>query len=118
MFANPDKKRPLPTVAHNYSFWADLIFAPKSREVGMLLIVEGTSRWCWCHPFRNKTAGHIARITEKFINFIKEKITCLTTDAGNEWQGIPPLTEKYGFVWERKNVALTGHGAMARLDRQ
>ena len=39
------------------------------------------------------------------------------TDAGNEWAGIPPLTEKYGFVWKRKNVALTGHGAMARLDR-
>ena len=40
------KKRPLPTAAHNYSFWADLIFAPKSREKGMLLIVEGTSKWC------------------------------------------------------------------------
>ena len=83
----------------------------------MLLIVEGTSRWCWCHPFFNKSSFQIARIIEKFINFIKEKITCLTTDAGNEWQGIPPLTEKYGFVWKRKNVALTGHGAMARLDR-
>ena len=32
-------------------------------------------------------------------------------------QGIPPLTEKYGFVWKRKNVTLTGHGDMARLDR-
>ena len=39
------------------------------------------------------------------------------TDAGKEWQGIPELTEKYGFVWKRKNVTLTGHGAMARLDR-
>ena len=72
--------------------------------------------WC-CVILSEQTAGHIAGIIEKFINFIKEKITCLTTDAGNEWQGIPPLTEKYGFVWKRKNVALTGHGAMARLDR-
>ena len=49
--AKPLKRRPFPTIAHNYTFWADLIFAPKSRERGMLLIVEGTSRWCWCWPF-------------------------------------------------------------------
>ena len=49
------------------------------------LIVEGTSRWCWCHPFFTKSSFQIARIIEKFINFIKEKITCLTTDADNEW---------------------------------
>ena len=30
---------------------------------------------------------------------------------------IPPLTEEYDFVWKRMNVILTGHGAMARLDR-
>ena len=30
VFAKPLKKKPLPIVAHNYSFWADLIFAPKS----------------------------------------------------------------------------------------
>ena len=48
-WGKPLKKRSFPTVAHNYSFWTDLIFAPKSREKGMLLIVEGTSRFCWCH---------------------------------------------------------------------
>ena len=104
-------------MAHNYTFWADLIFKPKSREEGMLLMVEGTSRWCWCHPFHHKDAVTIAGIVEKFINLIDERITCLVTDAGTEWNGIPPLTEKYGFVWKRKNVTLTGHGAMARLDR-
>ena len=40
VFAKPLKKISFPTVAHNYSFWADFIFAPKSREKGMLLIVE------------------------------------------------------------------------------
>ena len=30
---------------------------------------------------------------------------------------IPELTKKYAFVWRPKNVALTGHGSMARLDR-
>ena len=30
--------------------------------------------------------------------------------------GHSPLTERYGFVWKRKNVTLTGHRAMARLD--
>ena len=83
----------------------------------MHLIVEGTSRWCWCHPFYYKTADHIAGIISKFIKLIDERITCLVTDGGNEWAGIPELTEEYGFVWKRKNVALTGHGAMARLDR-
>ena len=39
--AKPLKRKPFPTIAHNYTFWADLIFAPKSRERGMLLIVEG-----------------------------------------------------------------------------
>ena len=39
-WGKPLKKRSFPTVAHNYSFWADLIFAPGSREKGMLLIVE------------------------------------------------------------------------------
>ena len=48
---------------------------------------------------------------------VDERITCLVTDAGKEWQGMPQLTEEYGFVWKRKNVTLTGHGAMARLDR-
>ena len=117
VLANPLKRPPLPTIAHNYTFWADLIFQPESRERGMLLIVEGTSRWCWCWPFFNKSAEHIAGIIRKFIEFIDERITCLVTDGGNEWAAIPPLTEKYGFVWKRKNVALTGHGAMARLDR-
>ena len=56
-------------------------------------------------------------MVEKFVKTIDERITYLTTDAGKEWQGIPPLTEEYGFVWKRKNVTLTGHGAMARLDR-
>ena len=59
VFANPGKKRLLPTVAHNYSSWADLIFALKSRERGMLLIVEETSRWCWCHSFFNKSSFQI-----------------------------------------------------------
>ena len=83
----------------------------------MVLSVEGTSRWCWCHPFKNKSAGHIASVVEKFVKAIDERITCLVTDAGKEWQSVPPLTEEYGFVWKRKNVTLTGHGAMARLDR-
>ena len=59
----------------------------------------------------------IASVVEKFVKAIDERITCLVTDAGKEWQGIPWLTEEYGFVWKRKNVMLTGHGAMARLDR-
>ena len=42
---------------------------------------DGTSRWCWCHPFYNKSSFHIAGIIEKFINFINEKIICLTTDC-------------------------------------
>ena len=29
--AKPLKKRPLPTVAHNYSFWTDLIFEPDEQ---------------------------------------------------------------------------------------
>ena len=61
--------------------------------------------------------AHKAAIIAKFIEFIDERITCLVTDGGNEWAGILPLTEKYGFVWKRKNVALTGHSAMARLFR-
>ena len=56
-------------------------------------------------------------MVEKFVKAIDERIACLVTDAGKEWQSIPPLTEEYGFVWKRKNVTLTGHGAMARLDR-
>ena len=116
-YTGSQKKHSFPTIAHNYTFWADLIFEPKSRTRGMVLFVEGTSRWCWCHPFKNKSAGHIASVVEKFVKAIDERITCLVTDAGKEWQGIPPLTEEYGFVWKRKNVTLTGHGAMARLDR-
>ena len=32
VLANPLKRPPLPTIAHNYTFWADLIFQPESRE--------------------------------------------------------------------------------------
>ena len=35
------KKHSFPTIAHNYTFWADLIFEPKSRTRGMVLSVEG-----------------------------------------------------------------------------
>ena len=63
---NPIRRQPiklpsLPTVAHNYTFWGDLIFKPKSREEGMLLMVEGTSRWCWCHPFHHKGCSNNSR---------------------------------------------------------
>ena len=116
-YTGSQKKHSFPTIAHNYTFWADLIFEPKSRTRGMVLFVEGTSRWCWCHHFKNKSARHIASVVEKFVKTIDERITCLVTDAGKEWAAILPLTEKYGFVWKRKNVTLTGHGAMARLDR-
>ena len=52
----------------------------------MVLFVEGTSRWCWCHPFKNKSAHHITSVVEKFVKAIDERITCLVTDAGKEWQ--------------------------------
>ena len=38
--AKPLKRKPFPTIAHNYTFWADLIFEPKSRTRGMVLFVE------------------------------------------------------------------------------
>ena len=47
-----------PTVARNYTFWADLIFKPGSRSSGMVLFVEGTSRWCKVYPFKSKVLGH------------------------------------------------------------
>ena len=70
-----------------------------------------------CHPFKNKIARHIASVVEKFVKTTDERITCLVTNTGKEWQGIPRLTEECGFAWKRKNVMLTGHGAMARLGR-
>ena len=60
----------------------------------MVLFVEGTNKWCWCHPFKNKSAAYIASVVKKFVKVIDERITCLVTDAGKEWQGIPPFTEK------------------------
>ena len=45
-YTGSQKKHSFPTIAHNYTFWADLIFEPKSRTRGMVLFVEGTSRWC------------------------------------------------------------------------
>ena len=33
VFAIPDKKGPLPTVAHNYSFWADLILHQRAEKL-------------------------------------------------------------------------------------
>ena len=45
-YTGSQKKHSFPTTAHNYTFWADLIFEPKSRTRGMALFVEGTSRWC------------------------------------------------------------------------
>ena len=51
---------------------------------------------------------------------IDERIASLVTDAGKGVAIILPLTEKYGLVKKKKkkNVALTGHGAMARLNRK
>ena len=72
VLGKPLKRKPLTTIAHNYTFWADLIFEPESRERGMVLFVEGTSRWCWCHPFIHKNAAHIAAIIRRFINLIDE----------------------------------------------
>ena len=114
---HPTKRKPLPTVAHNYNFWGDLVIAPNSRNTGMVLFVEGTSRWCICYPFHSKSSQEIANITEHFINDIGRRITSLITDAGKEWNGIPKLAQKYAFSWRRKNTAAVGHGGMARLDR-
>ena len=114
---HPTKRKPLPTVAHNYAFWGDLVIAPNSRNTGMVLFVEGTSRWCICYPFHSKSSQEIADITEHFINDIGRRITSLITDAGKEWSGIPKLAQKYAFSWRRKNTAAVGHGGMARLDR-
>ena len=40
-YTGSQKKHSFPTIAHNYTFWADLIFEPKSRTRGMVLFVEG-----------------------------------------------------------------------------
>ena len=40
-YTGTQKKHSFPTIAHNYTFWADLIFEPKSRTRGMVLFVEG-----------------------------------------------------------------------------
>ena len=53
-YTGSQKKHSFPTIAHNYTFWADLIFEPKSRSRGIVLFVEGTNRWCWCHPFQEQ----------------------------------------------------------------
>ena len=46
-YTGSQKKHSSSTIAHNYTFWADLIFEPKSRKTrGMVLFGEGTSRWC------------------------------------------------------------------------
>ena len=45
-YTKPKRIGGLPTTAHNYTFWADLIFRPGSRDQGVVLFVEGTSRWC------------------------------------------------------------------------
>ena len=78
-------RRPLPIVAPNYTYWADLIFEPGSRDKGVVLVVEGTSRWCWFHPFENKKASTIGKIMEGFMDAVAGRITSLVTDAGNEW---------------------------------
>ena len=111
------KRRPLPTIAPNYTFWGDLIFKPGSRSSGMVLFVEGTSRWCWCKRFGFKDAETIRRILSDFIHKLQGRITSLVTDAGTEWSKVPVEAAKWGFTWFRKNVAVVGHGGMARLDR-
>ena len=40
-YTGSQKKHSFPTIAHNYTFWADLIFEPKSRTRGMVLLVDG-----------------------------------------------------------------------------
>ena len=53
------------------------------------------------------------------MNAINERIASLVTDAGKGVaERIAPLTEKYGFVKKKKNVAFTEHGAIARLNRK
>ena len=56
-----------------------------------------------CHPFKNKSAGHIASVVEKFVKAIDERITCLVTDAGNEWARI---------LHSQKSMSLCGRGRM------
>ena len=48
------KKHSSPTIAHNYAFWADLIFEPKSRIRGMLLIVGGNKQVVLVPPFQEQ----------------------------------------------------------------
>ena len=42
-------------------------------------------------------------------------VTQMQARSGRAYHG--SQRSMYGFVWKRKNVTLTGHGAMARLDR-
>ena len=48
------KKHSFPTIAHNYTFWADLIFEPKSRTRGMVLFVEGHKQVVLVPPFQEQ----------------------------------------------------------------
>ena len=48
---------------------------------------------------------------------IDERITCFVTDAGKDWQGYSTTHRGVWICVEEENVTLTGHGAMARLDR-
>lgn len=113
----PVFRRSLPIVAPNYTYWADLIFEPSSRDSGVVLVVEGTSRWCWFQYFPNKRSDTIKGIMRNFMNVIAGRITSLVTDAGNEWAKMNELSQEFGFTWYKKNVAVVGHGGMARLDR-
>ena len=39
-YTKPKRIGGLPTVAHNYTFWGDLVIAPNSRNTGMVLFVR------------------------------------------------------------------------------
>jgi hypothetical protein len=120
-----DDQNMIPFSANPYTFQIDLTFYEQYKKansgyIGLLTIIEITSRYLFCYPIKNKTSNHILEHMKFFINEDnKNKVKCIESDAGNEFMKVQKycLNNNIMYIMIHKDDSKNAMAIVERVNR-
>jgi hypothetical protein len=114
-----DKTNFIPISADPYTYQIDLLFLEQYKRansgyIGLLVIIEITSRKLWAYPIKSKNANEILNIMKNFIN--NNKVKCIESDKGNEFMEVKKYCEENDILYIMINKD-DSKNAMAIVER-
>jgi hypothetical protein len=117
-----DKSNMIPISAEPFSYQIDLTFYEQYKKVnkgyiGLLTIIEITSRKANAFPIKNKSANEIFKIMKNFLT--ENKVKCIESDGGLEFKQLQKycLGNKVMYIMIHKDDSPNAMSLIERFNR-